>query len=63
MHEDGYFMAPSPATVDLNDDGMVDIVDIVIVALAFGAERVDDAEDPRYGEYWHDPPCPSCPHN
>jgi hypothetical protein len=60
--EDGYFMAGSPATFDLNEDGIVDIVDIVIVALAFGAERVDDPEDPRYGEYWHDPPCPDCPH-
>ena len=61
--EDGYFVAPSPATVDLNDDGIVDIVDLVIVALAFGAERIDDPEDPRYGEYWRDPPCPKCPHN
>jgi hypothetical protein len=61
--EDGYVTAPSPPTVDLNNDGTVDIVDIVIVALAFGAQRIDDPEDPRYGEYWHDPPCPSCPHN
>lgn len=57
--EDGYILVPR---VDLNDDGIIDIVDIVTVALAFGAERVDDPEDPRYGEYWHDPPCPSCPH-
>ena len=57
--EDGYVIMQK---VDLNNDGIVDIVDIVIVALAFGAERIDDPQDPRYGQYWHDPPCPNCPH-
>lgn len=57
--EDGYVIMQK---VDVNNDGIVDIVDIVIVALAFGAERIDDPQDPRYGQYWHDPPCPTCPH-
>jgi hypothetical protein len=61
--EDGYVIVPSPPTVDLNNDGIVDIYDVIIIAGAFGAERVDDPEDPRYGEYWHDPPCPRCPHH
>jgi len=57
--EDGYVIMQK---VDLNNDGKVTITDIVIVALAFGAERIDDPQDPRYGQYWHDPPCPNCPH-
>ena len=57
--EDGYVIMQK---VDLNNDGKVTITDIVIVALAFGAERIDDPQDPRYGQYWHDPPCPTCPH-
>lgn len=61
--EDGYVTVPSAASVDLNSDGIINIVDIVTVALAFGAERIEDPEDPRYGEYWHDPPCPNCPHH
>jgi hypothetical protein len=57
--EDGYVIMQK---VDVNNDGIVDIVDIVIIALAFGAERIDDPQDPRYGQYWHDLPCPTCPH-
>jgi len=42
---------------DLNGDGTVNILDIVIVARAYGAEYNETD-----GMYWHDPPCKGCPH-
>jgi parallel beta-helix repeat protein len=37
--------------------GVVNIIDVVYVALAFDAKRVAN------GTYWHTPPCPRCPHD
>lgn len=37
--------------------GLVDIVDVVYVAIHFGAERMPN------GTYWHTPPCERCPHD
>jgi len=48
---------------DINADGKVNIKDIAPVARAYGANEITDPEDPRYGEYWHDPPCNYCPHD
>lgn len=42
---------------DLNKDGIVNIIDISIVAKAYQA--VYNETD---GLYWHDPPCDYCPH-
>lgn len=47
---------------DLNGDGIIDMKDIRMVAKAFGAIHITDPLDPKYCEYWHDPPCSSCPH-
>jgi len=44
-------------TIDLNGDGLVDIMDIAIVAQAYGA-KYNETD----GLYWHDPPCKHCPH-
>jgi len=41
---DGYFVNGSP--YDLNKDGHIDILDIRIVAKAFGSAAVDDPETP-----------------
>jgi len=41
---------------DLDGDGDIDIFDIAIVAKAYEAQRIG-------GEYWHNPPCPFCPHD
>lgn len=44
---DGFYRAPHVELVgDINDDKIVDIVDIVICALAFGSEAEDDPETP-----------------
>jgi hypothetical protein len=44
---DGFYRAPHPMlTGDINDDRIVDIVDIVICALAFGSEAEDNPETP-----------------
>ena len=39
------------------------IRDVALVAKAFGANLVTDPTSPKYGEYWHDPPCNTCPHS
>ena len=44
-------------TGDINADGTIDILDITTVAVAFGA-KFNETD----GMYWHDPPCPNCPH-
>jgi hypothetical protein len=44
-------------STDLNGDGTVNIIDIAIVAKAFGA-KYNETD----GLYWHDPPCKYCPH-
>jgi len=48
---------------DINGDGRIDMKDIRLVAKAFGAQLVTDPADPKYGQYWHATPCPSCPHS
>jgi len=48
---------------DVNDDGIVDISDIYLVALGFGSLVIRDPTDPRYGQYWHPNPCNLCPHD
>ena len=48
---------------DINGDGKIDIRDIRQVAKAFGAQLVTDPADPKYGQYWHSPPCAACPHS
>ena len=42
---------------DLDDDGKVGIMDMAIVAQAYGA-KYNETD----GMYWHDPPCRHCPH-
>jgi hypothetical protein len=42
---------------DLNQDGTVNIMDVAIVAQAYGA-KYNETD----GMYWHDPPCKRCPH-
>lgn len=49
--------------VEISGDGIINIFDIVIVAEAFGSVHVNDTQDPRYCQYWHDPPCGGCPHD
>ena len=44
-------------------DGKCDMRDIGLVSRGFGANRVTDEADPKYGEYWHPIPCDSCPHS
>lgn len=44
-------------TPDINGDGIVNIMDIAIVAQAYGA-KYNETD----GMYWHDPPCKYCPH-
>ncbi len=45
---DGLYQAPHPKlTGDINDDGIVDIVDIVKCALAFGSKRGEPRYDPE----------------
>jgi outer membrane protein assembly factor BamB len=41
---------------DVNADGIVDIQDIYLIALAYGAVRTNS-------EYWHPIPCETCPHS
>jgi len=61
---DNYFtdgtVTVTTGTVDLNGDGIINILDLVIVSRAFGARY--NATD---GKYWHTPPCPHppCPHD
>jgi len=47
---------------DVTGDGKVDIQDLARVSGAFGSIRVNDQSDPKYGQYWHPIPCPTCPH-
>ena len=44
-------------------DGICEMRDISLVARGFGAERITNTTDPRYGEYWHPTPCTMCPHS
>lgn len=48
---------------DITGDGKVNMKDISMVARAFGAFHVKDPASPKYCEYWHDPPCGTCPHD
>jgi hypothetical protein len=48
---------------DVNADGIVDIQDIYLIALAYGSVHIKDPNDPRYCQYWHTPPCGLCPHS
>jgi len=41
---------------DIDGNGVVDIFDVGIVAKAYEAKCTSD-------EYWHNPPCPICPHD
>jgi hypothetical protein len=47
---------------DITGDGKCDIQDLARVSGAFGSRRVNDPDDPRYGQYWHPVTCPTCPH-
>jgi parallel beta-helix repeat protein len=47
---------------DITGDGKCDIQDLARVSGAFGSRRVNDPNDPRYGQYWHTVTCPTCPH-
>jgi len=47
---------------DINGDGKCDIQDLARVSAAFGSLRVNDPDDPRYGQYWHTVTCSTCPH-
>lgn len=42
---------------DINKDGVVNIKDVAKVARAYGA-KYNETD----GMFWHDPPCPYCPH-
>lgn len=48
---------------DFNGDGFIDMLDVRMAAKAFGAEHITNQADPRYCQYWHSPPCASCPHS
>jgi hypothetical protein len=48
---------PAYLKTDLNKDGVVNIMDIAIVAKAYGAKHNETD-----GLYWHSPSCNSCPH-
>lgn len=48
---------------DVNEDGIVDISDLYLEALAYGAVLIEDPTDPRYGQYFHPIPCTTCPHD
>lgn len=58
-HTDGT-VTVTTGVVDLNNDGHINLLDLVIVSRAFGARY--NATD---GKYWHTPPCPHppCPHD
>jgi len=47
---------------DITGDGKCDIQDLARVSAAFGSLRINDPDDPRYGQYWHPVTCPTCPH-
>jgi hypothetical protein len=47
---------------DITGDGKCDIQDLARVSAAFGSRRVNDPNDPRYGQYRHTVTCPTCPH-
>jgi parallel beta-helix repeat protein len=47
---------------DVTGDGKCDIEDLARVSAAFGSLRVNDPNDPRYGQYWHPITCSTCPH-
>ena len=47
---------------DITADGKCDIQDLARVSAAFGSIRVNDPNDPRYGQYWHTVACSTCPH-
>lgn len=50
------------ANPDVNNDGIVDIIDLSSVATAFNSELITDPNDFRYwiGGLWHTPPCTAC---
>jgi len=48
---------------DVNADKIVDITDVYLCALAFGAIHDTDSASPTYCQYWHPTPCPQCPHS
>jgi parallel beta-helix repeat protein len=47
---------------DITGDGKCDIQDLARVSGAFGSRRVNDPNDPKYGQYWHPVTCSTCPH-
>jgi len=47
---------------DITADGKCDIQDLARVSAAFGSVRVNDPNNPRYGQYWHTVTCSTCPH-
>jgi len=47
---------------DITADGKCDIQDLARVSAAFGSIRVNDPNNPRYGQYWHTVTCSTCPH-
>jgi hypothetical protein len=47
---------------DITGDGLVDIQDLSRVSGAFASIRINDPNNPKYGQYWHPIPCPYCPH-
>ena len=47
---------------DITGDGKVDIQDVARVSAGFGSLRINDPQNPRYGQYWHQVQCVTCPH-
>ncbi len=65
-HTDGWIIIAMIGDITGPDgwpDGTCNIRDVALVAKAFGANLVTDPTSPKYGEYWHDPPCNTCPHS
>jgi len=58
---DGWVFVTIPG--DVNGDKIVNIKDAVLLGVAFGAKHVSDPTNPKYCQYWHTPPCGTCPHN
>jgi hypothetical protein len=47
---------------DVNGDWKVDIQDVARVSAGFGSIRINNPQDPKYGQYWHPVQCVTCPH-
>jgi parallel beta-helix repeat protein len=47
---------------DINNDKKVDTGDLAPVSAAYGSLRINNPNDPRYGQYWHPVQCVTCPH-